>query len=584
MFDGIDFHINKWDKIALVAKNGAGKSTLLKVLYGEIDRGDGDIVWAKGIKVWFLSQKNKLETNKTVLEILFDTKNTQIQDERTHEIKVKTIISKLQINPFLHQNIDSLSGGEAKRIALAKVLVDEPDFLILDEPTNHLDLESIEWLENYLHSQNITLLMVTHDRYFLERVCSVIFELDRGQLYKYPGNYSYFLEKKMQRQEHEDIYMKKLRKQLKQELAWIRKAPRARASKSIDREKYFYKIEDKYDTQKAIVKTEKIKFDIAMEERKLWNKICKIYNLSKNFDEKKIIENFSYDFKNKERIGIVGKNGVGKSTFVRMLLNEESINSGKIIIEDNIVFGHYQQDDIQFKPNQRVIDVITDISEYMHIGKNQKISASKALQNFLFPASQQYAPANNLSGGEKRRLYLLSVLIKNPNFLILDEPTNDLDLLTIGILEEFLLQYQGCLIIISHDRFFMDKITDRLFVFQGGGVIENFWWSYSDYKQASKRKKQEEKKNKHNQKNPKTPLATSKEEVKKRLSYNEKRELEQIEKNLELLEKRKNQINKLFDNKDLPYDEIRKLSEEIAEIIGKIEKHEERWMTLSQWV
>jgi len=610
LFESIDFRIDKYQKIALIAKNGAGKSTLLKVLTWEIDRSDGTIERRKWIKLSFLNQDLRLDPDMLVIDTLFDADNELVQlikkyeqltqnqitddsklhetiekmeelDARSYETKVKTIVSKLQIAPYLHQTIDSLSWGEAKRVALAKVLVDEPDFLILDEPTNHLDLDMTERLENYLCTQNITLLMITHDRYFLERICTDIFELNRGKLYKYPGNYSYFLEKKAQRQEHEALYMKNQRKLLKQELAWIRKSPRARASKSIHREKKFHNIEDNYDIHKAIIQWEKKSLDITTETRRLGKKICKIHNLQKKYGDKIIIKDFSYDFKQGERVGIVGKNGVGKSTFVRMLLDEESFDSGKITIGETVLFGHYQQKETEFKDDQRVIDVVKNISEYMHIGKNKRISASKALENFLFPTDQQYTLANKLSWGEKKRLNLLTILMKNPNFLILDEPTNDVDLLTLAVVEEFLLQYQGCLIVISHDRFFIDKIVDHLFVFKGEGQIQDFWWTYSEYKIHEKKAIQLGKKL---YKQVEKRIDANLEPTKKKLSYYEKREFEQLEKELEVLEKRKDQINRLFDNKDLPYDDIKKLSEELAEVMKHIERCELRWMELSKWM
>jgi len=610
LFENIDFFINKGDKVALMAKNGAWKSTLLKVLTWELDVSDGKVERRKWIKVEYLSQKVELNEDMLVENALFDSDNmlaqtlkryenlvndpnssqTDLQDimdkmeeldAREYETKIKTIVSKLRILPYLKQKIWSLSGGELKRVGLARVLADKPDFLILDEPTNHLDLDMIEWLETYLCNANITLLMVTHDRYFLERVCDVILELDRGNLYKYPGNYSYFLAKKAQREEHEALYMKNLRKILKHELAWIRKAPRARASKSVHREKKFYEIEDQYDNRKALIRSESAGMNIEMWERRLGTKICKLHNVFKSFDNKKILDGFSYDFKKRERIGIVGANGVWKSTFVRVLLWEEPIDSGKMKVGDTVTFGYYQQKDIEFQNNQRVFDVIRDIAEYMYIGNNQKISATKALENFLFPASQQHTLANSLSGWEKRRLHLLSILIKNPNFLILDEPTNDLDLLTLGILEEFLLQYQGCLLVISHDRFFMDKIVDRLFVMEWEWALNSFWGTYSEYKQQKKKpnSKENNKTEISNIKKTKTPLPT-----KKKLSYHEKREWVQLEKNLEILENRKSELNKLFDQADLGYDKVTELSKEMGDIIKEIEKLEERWMELSEWV
>ncbi len=611
LFDGIDFHINQGQKIALVAKNGAGKSTLLKVLMEEIDRSDGDIERNKHITTWFLTQDMRLDPSMRVIDALFDTNNEIVQtikiyeelvqnphtdqhelhaimerietlDARSYETKVKTILSKLRIAPLVQQTIWSLSGGEAKRVALAQILVHEPDFLLLDEPTNHLDLDMIERLENYLRAQNMTLLLVTHDRYFLERVCDSIFELDRGKLHIYPGNYSYFLEKKAEREEHEAIHVHNMKKLRREELERVRKAPRARGKKSVFREDRFGDIQDAYHTKKAVMEAEKVSFEIAMKERRLGAKILKLHNVCKSFGDKKIVTNFSHEFKHKERLGIIGKNGVGKTTFIHMLMDLEPIDSGSIRTGETVHFGHYQQKDIIFPETKKVIDVVRDVNEYLYISADERISASQALEMFLFPATQQHTFAHKLSGGEKRRLHLLTVLMRNPNFLILDEPTNDLDLLSIGVLENFLLHYQGCLIVISHDRFFMDKIVDHLFVFKGDGVIEDFWWTYQAYKEFAAQKAAEHKEKKQTQTHEERPDpdSSSTTPVKKKLSYNEQRELVQLEKELEYYEKRKKDINELFDNKDIPYYEVRKLSEELGDVIKQIERIELRRMEL----
>lgn len=641
LVDHVDFVINKWQKISLVAKNWAGKSTLIKLITGEIDKTDGKIKFGKWIKIGTLSQECDLDMDKKTIDILFgDDSNevlkiiksyeqilsdTNFDQEKLntilnridelnaweYESKIKTIISKLQINNYLNQKISTLSGGERKRVMLAKVLVNEPDLLILDEPTNHLDLEMIEWLENYLNKSEITLFMVTHDRYFLEKVCNNIWELDRWKIYTYEWNYEYFLSQKIEREKNEAIELRNLRKLMKQELAWIKKAPRARQTKSVHREKRFYNIEEEYDNRKKIVNKEKIEMEISMEERRLGWKILKIHNLNKSFEingllpssqlqgiEKKIIlNNFSHDFRHKERIWIIWKNGVWKSTFLNMIMWIENFDNGSIKTGETVTYWFYEQKDISFHPNKRVIDIVKDVSEFMYIKAGEKITATKLLERFLFPAEQQYMIADKLSWGEKRRLYLLTILMKNPNFLILDEPTNDLDLMTLSILEDFLLQYQWCLIVVSHDRFFMDRIVDHLFIFKGEWEVEDFWWTYSEYKESEKwppkfrgkqlksEKKEEKITPPSSANNLPSNCRTCWEDIKKKkLSYMENREFEQLMNDIQKLEDRKNDINNLFLDANLPHDDIQKLSKEISEIIRNIEIKEARWMELSERV
>lgn len=642
LVDGVDFVIDKWQKIALVAKNWAGKTTLLKLISREIDRTDGDIFLKKRIKIWVLSQNITLDWDKLVIDELFWNENAgdssasnealkviktyeQIlldpnfdQDQMNkvlnkidelnaweYESKIKSIVSKLQINDYLNQKIWTLSGGEKKRIMLAKVLVDEPDLLILDEPTNHLDLEMIEWLENYLSQSEITLLMVTHDRYFLERVCSNIFELDRGKIYNYEWNYEYFLNKKLEREHSESLEMNNLRKMLKKELAWIKKAPRARASKSVYREKRFYDIEEQYDSRKDTIRKEKVSMEISMDERRLGWKILKIHNLNKSFkstgllhsskwqqwkkiEEKIILKDFSHDFRHKERLWIIWKNGVWKSTFLNMIMGIEDYDDGSIKTWETVTYWYYEQKEIIFPANKRVIDVVKDVSEFMYIKAGEKISAWRLLERFLFPAEQQYIMADKLSWGEKRRLYLLTILMKNPNFLILDEPTNDLDLMTLNVLEDFLLQYQWCLIIVSHDRSFMDKIADHLFIFEWEWFVKDFWGTYSEYKESEKLKSKNEKWNKKDGLLHSSQWQISGEnnneniEKKKKLSYMEKREFEWLMKGIQKLEERKDEINNLFMNPEIHHDDIKKLSEEVKNILRNIEIKEIRRMELSE--
>ncbi|MCF7834914.1 ABC-F family ATP-binding cassette domain-containing protein [Candidatus Gracilibacteria bacterium] len=570
LIDNLDMNILRGQKIALVAKNGAGKSTLLKLLMGEIDMGDGAIERKQGIRIGYLSQDIKLDENKTVREFLFDF---DLVKDWEQEVELNVAVNKLGIKPYIDQSIKSLSGGEKKRVALAKVLMGDPEMLILDEPTNHLDLDMIERLERYLKNQHITLFMVTHDRYFLERICTDIFELYRGEIYKFPGNYSYYLEKKAIREENEKIEVHKFKQLYKKELNWIKRSPSGRQTKSNSRAKRFYDIQDNYDLRKDMFFDEQAKLALSIQERQLGGKILKLKHIKKAFGPKKILSDFSHEFRHNERIGIIGKNGVGKSTFVRMILGEESLDSGTIIAGETVVFGHYQQKEISFPDDKRVIDIVHD---------------RKLLEQFLFPLSQQHIFANSLSGGEKRRLYLLTVLYKNPNFLILDEPTNDLDLVTINVLEEFLMNYKGCLIVVSHDRFFMDRITDHLFIFEGDGIVDDFWGTYSEYKSLP----ESEKKNRNKSSvslHSTAPLQISQEQEqsqnidgKKKLSYMEKRELDQLIKDIEKLEKERDEINRIFDHKDIPYDDIRVLSEELGVILRKLEQKEYRWFELSE--
>ncbi|HMT01054.1 MAG TPA: ABC-F family ATP-binding cassette domain-containing protein [Candidatus Absconditabacterales bacterium] len=562
LVDKVDFTISEGQKIALVAKNGAGKSTLLKLLMKIVDFGHGEISRKNGIRIGYLSQDSLFEPEKKVFDILYDF---DVQVEYEKETALNIIANKLGLTPLLEQKIGSLSGGELKRVALAKVLAQEADMLILDEPTNHLDLEMIEWLERYLKKQPVTLLMVTHDRYFLERVCTDIFELDRGRLFSYPGNYSYFLEKKAIREENEAIEVHKMKQLFSQELSWMRKSPQGRGTKSVFRQERFGEIQKNFRDLKNAHLGDQQKLEIDAHERRLGSKILKIKNLKKSFGEKTILENFSHDFTHGQRVGIIGKNGVGKSTFINLILGNEPTDSGLVEQGETVVFGHYEQKDVQFHPDKKLIDVVSD---------------TQLLQKFLFPKSQRHSLANNLSGGEKRRLYLLTILLKKPNFLILDEPTNDLDLITLGVLENFLLQYKGCLMVISHDRFFMDKIIDQLFVFEGKGVVKEYWGTYSEYREQEKLKLSKEKELKKKNKSAQEAAASDSSQ-KKSLSYMEKRELNDLVKEIDKLEKRKDEINKHFDNKDLPFYEIKELSEELGNVLKSLAQKETRWFDLS---
>ena len=575
LVDHVDFTISRWQKIALVAKNGAGKSTLIKLLMKEIDVSDGVIERREGIRIGYLSQDTTLNEIQTVREFLFDFDTMQ---HREQEIELNIAINKLRIKPYLDQKIWSLSWWEKKRVALTKTLMGNPEMLILDEPTNHLDLDMIEWLEWYLKNQRVTLLMVTHDRYFLERVCTHIFELHRGKIVVFPGNYSYYLESKAIREENERIEVHKLKQLYREELSWIKKSPSGRQTKSNSRATRFDEINDRYDTLKDVVLDEQIKLTLSMQARQLWGKILKLKHIKKSFvsqdksfGDKKILSDFSHEFRHNERIGIIGKNGVGKSTFVRMILAEEPIDSWLVQAGETVVFWHYQQKEIHFPDDKRVSDIVHD---------------RKLLEQFLFPPNQQHVFAENLSGGEKRRLHMLTILQNRPNFLILDEPTNDLDLVTVWVLEDFLMGYKGCLIVISHDRFFMDKITDHLFIFEGDGAVRDFWWTYQDYKTTEllkdwKMDKLKDEGMEHMVDTHQNLDSSQNIDSKKGLSYMEKRELDQLTKDIIALEKERDEISRIFDQKDVAYDDIKELSVALWIILRQLEQKEYRWFELS---
>jgi len=604
IIDHLSFTVEKGQKIALVAKNWEGKSTLLKLMMEKLDITEGTIEWKKWLRIGYLPQEFSLDQEKTVLDEIFWTnhlaaeiiksyenlvydehsdkseidKIIQLLDENQvwgYQAKVDTIISRLNIQSILSQKIKTISWWEKKRVALVKILIDEPEMLVLDEPTNHLDVQMIEWLEQFLKTESSTLFMVTHDRYFLENVCDEIYELERWKIYRYPADYSLFLEKQEERHQNERIENEKLKQLLKRELTRIRKSPRARATKQYYREKEFYRIEKQYDIQKEILGAENWTLDIPIQERRLWTKILSVKKLNKSFWEKKIVKDFSHDFKNCERIWLLGKNWVWKTSFVSLLLGKLEQDSWTIEVWKTVVFWHYQQEEIDFPENKTVLEYVEESSSSLQLWNWEKLSASKLLERFLFTPQQQHQPARKLSWWEKRRLSLLKILMGNPNFLILDEPTNDLDLLTITILEDFLSQYKWCLIIVSHDRYFMDRLVDHLFIFEWEWIITDFWWSYSE-----RNKKQEEKKVKNKGKNVKQDVKIQKVDEdsnnSSKLTYEEKLELNQILKDLEELEKEKAEITQLFNNKDLAYDDISLLSEHLWEIIKTIERKESR--------
>ena len=504
LFEDLSFSIHKDQKIAFVAKNGTGKTSILNILSGKDSPDTGQIIYRKGLRTTFLSQEPTLDQSLSIEETILKSENPILKVINTYhealenpedsnlyqtafddmeryqawdfETQYTQILFKLKLEN-LDQKVSELSGGQQKRLALANTLLSKPDLLILDEPTNHLDLEMIEWLESFFAKENITLFMVTHDRYFLERVCSEIIELDEGCIYNYKGNYSYYLEKKEERIEREAIETNKSKQLYKKELGWMRRQPKARTTKSKSRIDDFYEIKERASKRRN---DHKVQLEINME--RLGSKILEIYKVSKAFEEKVILDKFEYVFQRGERIGIIGKNGTGKSTFLNMITGGLKPDSGKIIQGETIKFGYYTQDGIKPKPMQKVIDVVREFGDYIPLMKGKQISAQQLLERFLFSRKKQYDFVEKLSGGERKRLYLCTVLIQNPNFLILDEPTNDLDIVTLNVLENFLLDFPGCLLVVSHDRYFMDKIVDHLFVFRGEGVVEDFPGNYSDFR------------------------------------------------------------------------------------------------------
>ncbi|MBR9833143.1 ABC-F family ATP-binding cassette domain-containing protein [bacterium] len=606
LFDKISFGAEKGQKVALIAKNGAGKTTFLNCLTGKEPVSEGRIVWRNDITVGYLNQEQIFDSTHTINEEIFKADNTFMQainfyndavnngaDADTfqqamdrmdslqawdYEAKLKQILGSLQLHD-LEQRVNTLSGGQKKRLALAKVLIEQPEFIILDEPTNHLDLEMIEWLENYLATENMTLLMVTHDRYFLERVCDSIIEIDNGQLYSYKGSYAYYIEKKQERESITMSEIEKAKNLYKKELEWMRRMPQARATKAKSRQDAFYEVEK---SAKRRIKKEEVKLEVVGQ--RMGGKILEFHHLRKSFGDKKIVEDFNYTFKRGDRVGIVGPNGVGKSSFIKLITGELEADGGKIVQGETVVVGHYAQDGMHLDEDKRIIDVVKDIAEIIPLAKGRKITASQFLERFLFPPKQQYTYVSKLSGGEKRRLYLLTVLMDNPNFLILDEPTNDLDIMTLNVLEDFLMEFEGCVMVVTHDRFFMDKIVDHLFVFKGDGIIKDFNGKYTDYKEESKREAKEAAQLAKAEQVKNAAPVVEKTKEKKKLSFNEQREFDGLEKSIAELEKRKAEINVLMLSGISDAEEITKLSKELASINNDLEEQEMRWLELSELV
>jgi len=600
LFEDISFGISKDQKGAFVAKNGTGKTSILNIIAGLDTSDSGQVVIRKDISMAYLAQNMDLDPKLTIEETIFATDNKilsivnqyekallNLDDTDAYqaafelmeqynawdfETQYRQILSKLKLDD-LTLNVGLLSGGQKKRLSLAIVLISKPDFLILDEPTNHLDLEMIEWLESFFATEKITLFMVTHDRYFLERVCNEIIELDQGKLYKYKGNYSYYLEKREERIELEQMSTDKAKSLFKSELAWMRKQPKARTTKSKSRIDDFYQIKEKASARR---KDHQVELEINME--RLGSKILELHNVHKSFDDKVILDGFDYVFKRGERIGIIGKNGTGKSSFLNVITHKSPVDKGKVVIGETVKFGYYTQAGIVVKEGQKVIEVVKEFGEFIPLDKGRKISASQLLERFLFDKKKQYDFVERLSGGEQKRLYLCAVLIQNPNFLILDEPTNDLDVVTLNVLENFLLDFPGNLLVVSHDRYFMDKIVDALFVFRGDGLVENFPGNYSDFRDYDNSKDVEDAVQEI--KATKIQKIEAK-KTKNVLSFDEKREFGTLEKDIENLQKKKTLIETQFLNVEIASEKIDETSKELQTTIDTLEEKENRWLELT---
>ena len=571
LFEDISFSIGEGQKVGLIAKNGTGKSTLLSILCGKEGYDAGDIVFRRDLKIGFLEQSPTFDPEETVLDACF---NHQGDPEKV--LKAKQVLTQLKIKD-LEQPMGQLSGGQQKRVALANVLLTEPDLLILDEPTNHLDLEMIEWLEGFLQRGNRTLLMVTHDRFFLDRVCSVILELDDRTIYTYRGNYAYYLEKRQERIDNRRAEIARANNLYRTELEWMRRMPQARGHKARYREEAFYELE-----KVAKQRLEERQLRLKASNVYIGSKIFEIQYVSKKFEDVVILKDFYYNFSRFEKMGIVGANGTGKSTFIKMLLGLEPVDEGHIVIGDTVRFGYFSQEGLQFNEQQKVIDVITDIADYVELGGGKKLSASQLLQYFLFTPEQQYNYVYKLSGGERRKLYLCTVLMRNPNFLVLDEPTNDLDIVTLQILEEYLQDFPGCVIVVSHDRYFMDKVVDHLLVFKGQGEIKDFPGNYTQYREWVSL---EENKTSSSSSSCSTSTAgkpSYRHDDRRRLSYKEKREMEQLEKDIAALEDEKKKIEEALCGGTTEVEEITAMSKRLPQLNEELDEKSMRWLELSE--
>ena len=609
LFENISFGIAEGERIGLIAPNGTGKTTLLNILAGKEDYDSGSVVYRRDLKVGYLAQDPQYPAGLTVLEACFHSESETVKliaeyenamatgdhsnlEDILHrmdhlkawdyEQKAKQILSELKIRNF-DQKVEQLSGGQLKRVALANVLISEPELIILDEPTNHLDLEMTEWLEGYLNRSRLSLLMVTQDRYFLDRVCNEIIEMDRGQLYTYKGNYSYYLEKREERVMSQNAEIDRANNLLRKELEWMRRQPQARATKAKSRIDAFYDLEKKAKQQRA---AGDVKLDVKASY--IGSKIFEIEHLYKSFGDLKIVEDFNYVFARYEKMGIVGNNGTGKSTFIKMLMGDVAPDSGLIDIGETVKFGYYSQDGLKFDEQMKVIDVVREVAEVIDLGNGNKLTASQFLQHFLFAPETQHNFVYKLSGGEKRRLYLCTVLMRNPNFLVLDEPTNDLDIVTLNVLEEYLSSFKGCVIVVSHDRYFMDKVVDHLMVFEGNAKLKDFPGNYTDYREWKELKEKEEKQlQAEKAKKEEKPAASNKparpvDDSKKKLSFKEKREFEQLEAEIPQLESEKAQLEQEMSSGTRSTDDLIVKSARISELIDLIDEKSMRWLGLSE--
>lgn len=611
LFENISFHIEEGDKIALVARNGSGKSTLLRILAGKEVPEEGKVWIHKDVNVALFEQEPSFLDDRSILDNIFHHNHPIINAIREYEAvtesndadalgasivkmdelgawnfesKVKQILGKLNIH-YLQQTAGTLSGGQRKRVALARTLIDigfehRHNLLIMDEPTNHLDVEMVEWLEHYLNQENVTLLLVTHDRYFLDAVCGEVWEMEDSTLYTYKGDYENYLEKKAARMESESASIEKAKNTYRKELEWIRKQPKARTTKSKSRIDAFADVESR-----AKKKVEEQQMELQMKMNRLGGKVAELKKVYKQYGSKTILKGFDYTFKKGERTGIVGKNGTGKSTFINILQGAESADSGKVNIGDTVVFGYYSQQGLQVKEDMRVIEFVKNIAESFPLAGGGSLSAAQFLNLFLFPPEQQYTYISKLSGGEKRRLHLLSILFRNPNFLVLDEPTNDLDLPTLGVLENFLADFPGCLLIVSHDRYFMDRLVDHLFVFEGDGIIRDFPGNYTQYRLSQKQ--EEEKPDPAAEADERLPESKPQpitDQSRKKLSFKEKREFDLLKAEISALEEEKKSITEKLAAGSLPFTELQQLSERIGAISALLDEKEMRWLELSEFV
>ncbi|MBX2954280.1 MAG: ABC-F family ATP-binding cassette domain-containing protein [Leadbetterella sp.] len=603
LFRDLTFGILQGEKVALIGSNGSGKSSLMDVLAGKVAPDEGIVSVRKEIRVGYLHQNPDFNDAHTVLEVLFSSENeitraireyekaTEAADSAaiTHyaevltrlngwdyEAKVKQILGKLGIHD-LDKLIGELSGGQKKRVFLARVLIEEPDFLILDEPTNHLDLDTIEWLEGYLSASTMTLFLVTHDRYFLDKVCNRIMELNNSRIYKYQGNYAYFLEKKAEREEIEATVLEKDKNLLRKELEWMRRQPKARTHKATYRENAFYELKEKTSG-----KRNEEKLELSMKTERIGNKIMEIQHVSKGYNGQTLIREFSYTFKRGDRIGIVGRNGMGKSTLLSLITEEVKPDMGKIVKGETIKIGYYKQDGLVYEPEQKVIENVREIADYIKMADGREISVSAFLTLFLFPPAVQYSPIAKLSGGEKRRLQLLKVLVENPNFLILDEPTNDLDIATLNMLEEFLMNYSGCLLVVSHDRYFLDRLVDHTFAFEGNGYVKDFPGNYTDYRNWADEQLKEQRREEKPKAEGTRPVVQD--SPKRKLSFKEKQEFEALEKEIPKLEAEKSELSDKLSGGISDFDEISRISTRLEEVVVELEMKELRWLELSEWM